>query len=47
MERIISICGIFYRPAIRATGAGWATSMAKFGAADGALHVPVPAAVVR
>lgn len=29
---IISICGIFYRPAIRANGAGWATSMAKFGA---------------
>jgi AAHS family 4-hydroxybenzoate transporter-like MFS transporter len=29
---IISICGIFYRPAIRANGAGWATSVAKFGA---------------
>jgi AAHS family 4-hydroxybenzoate transporter-like MFS transporter len=29
---IISICGIFYQPAIRANGAGWATSMAKFGA---------------
>jgi predicted MFS family arabinose efflux permease len=29
---VISICGIFYRPAIRANGAGWATSMAKFGA---------------
>lgn len=29
---IISIAGIFYRPAIRANGAGWATSMAKFGA---------------
>ena len=27
-----SISGIFYRPAIRANGAGWATSMAKFGA---------------
>jgi AAHS family 4-hydroxybenzoate transporter-like MFS transporter len=29
---IISIAGIFYRPAIRASGAGWATSVAKLGA---------------
>jgi MFS transporter, AAHS family, 4-hydroxybenzoate transporter len=29
---IISIAGIFYRPAIRASGAGWATSVAKVGA---------------
>lgn len=27
-----SIAGIFYRPAIRASGAAWATSIAKFGA---------------
>jgi AAHS family 4-hydroxybenzoate transporter-like MFS transporter len=32
---IISIAGIFYRPAIRASGAGWATSMAKVGAMIG------------
>jgi MFS transporter, AAHS family, 4-hydroxybenzoate transporter len=29
---VISISGIFYRPAIRASGAGWATSASKFGA---------------
>jgi AAHS family 4-hydroxybenzoate transporter-like MFS transporter len=32
---IISITGIFYRPAIRANGAGWATSVAKVGAMIG------------
>jgi MFS transporter, AAHS family, 4-hydroxybenzoate transporter len=29
---IISITGIFYRPAIRASGGGWATSVSKLGA---------------
>ena len=34
---ILSICGIFYPSAIRASGAGWATSIAKFGAVLGPI----------
>jgi len=29
---VISVSGIFYRPSIRASGAGWATSVSKLGA---------------
>lgn len=39
---ILSIAGIYYPSAIRASGAGWATSMAKFGAILG----PIIGAVV-
>lgn len=34
---ILSICGIYYPSAIRASGAGWATSVAKLGAIVGPL----------
>jgi AAHS family 4-hydroxybenzoate transporter-like MFS transporter len=34
---VLSIAGIFYPSAIRASGAGWATSMAKFGAILGPI----------
>ncbi len=34
---ILSIAGIFYPSAIRASGAGWATSVAKFGAVIGPI----------
>ncbi len=34
---IISIAGIFYPSAIRANGAGWATSIAKFGGIAGPI----------
>jgi AAHS family 4-hydroxybenzoate transporter-like MFS transporter len=34
---VLSIAGIFYPSAMRASGAGWATSMAKFGAILGPI----------